>query len=366
MLKVVGTTKELFGYEPDEIINHPITQLIPALSDGGNAIRRKLDKVKFYGGETKQGIYFPLMVNIASSSPNTLKIVSLPSIAGLITVHHTGRIQSINPVPAKYLFGYSPESLIEKIEIDQIIPRFSRVVQGLRKCHLLQYSSTVNNHACRWAISDMYSPDMTKETVQSLERKPSMSASSTSLPVIHAVHRDGSQFEIQLQLRLIESEEEDLISVWVTYDRIYSQRRIRQNPVKEVEEKEETKEEVEQEQEQEQDQKQEFEEQEDEAIAPLMITKKRPFIRPYGISSFGSVDKEKAIFPGGLQEDDKEDTVTETVQSLEVKNHPMDDYVIIGTLGEGAYGMAKLAYRKDDITKVFIYDMKMKSIDPSV
>lgn len=333
-----GTTKELFGYEPDEIIGQPITQLVPALSDGDipGAIRRKLDKVKFYGGETKQGIYFPLMVNISSSTPNKLKIVSLPSIAGLITVHHTGRIQSINPVPAKYLFGYSPESLIEKIYIDQIIPCFSQIVQGLRKCHLLQYASTVNNRACRWAISDMYNPDTDKETVQSLERKPSVSANGSCLPVIHAVHRDGSQFEIQMQLRLIESEEEDLISVWVTYDRIYSQRRVKKKK-QQVPVKEETI---------------KSDKEDEDEVAPLTIKKKRPPIRPYGISSFGSVDQKKALFPGGLQERSKTDSVADTVKSLEVKKHPMDDYVIIGTLGEGAYGMAKLAYRKDDVTKV--------------
>lgn len=429
MVEIIGTTQDLFGYEPSEVIGKPITQLIPALSNG-NPINpgvnlRKIDKLKFYGGQSKSGTCFPTMVNSGSSIPKILKIVSLPSVAGLITVHHTGKIQSINPVPAKYLFGYSPDALVEKFDIDQIIPQFSRIVAGLRRSNLLQSSSTVNNHACRWAISDMYSADKYKsmevsQSLKSLERQPSISSNGQTLPAIFAVHRDGSRFEIQLQLRLIESEQENLISIWVTYDRIYALKRAKRVQAQQQQQKPKTttqnstttteiptKKLVQTDQQQlshphplSPKPKPAFTVnspsrfntiKEEKPISPLdtttqhdkttempIITKKRPPIRTYGISSFGSVDQKKAIFPGNfVEKEDENDTLSspqdspqdspqqeKQVELLEIeepdfdegsdkkKPHPMDDYTIIGTLGEGAYGTAKLAYRKDDITKV--------------
>ncbi|KAG1109367.1 hypothetical protein G6F42_015675 [Rhizopus arrhizus] len=200
VVEIIGTTKDLFGYEPSEVIGKPITQLIPALSNG-NLVNpgvnlRKIDKLKFYGGRSKSGACFPTMVNSGSAIPDMIKIVSLPSVAGLITVHNNGKIQSINPVPAKYLFGYSPDALIDRFNIDQIIPQFSSVVAGLRRCNLLQFSSTVNNHACRWALSDMHSAEKYKameasQLLKSLERQPSISSNGQMLPTIFAVHRDG-------------------------------------------------------------------------------------------------------------------------------------------------------------------------------
>ncbi|GAN01870.1 Ser/Thr protein kinase [Mucor ambiguus] len=422
VVEIIGTTKDLFGYEPSEVIGKPITQLIPALSNG-NLVNpgvnlRKIDKLKFYGGRSKSGTCFPTMVNSGSAIPDMIKIVSLPSVAGLITVHNTGRIQSINPVPAKYLFGYSPDALVEKFNIDQIIPQFSSVVAGLRRCNLLQFSSTVNNHACRWALSDMHSAEKYKamevsQSLKSLERHPSISANGQMLPTIYAVHRDGSQFEVQLQLRLIESEHESLISIWVTYDRIYALKRAKRLqaqklppkpslPPKTTTQNSTTTTQVPTKKLVQTDQQQvlhphplspatpsiTFNQGSETPISPLdtttsqqpdkatempIITKKRPPIRPYGISSFGSVDQKKALFPGGFLEredsgsSDGHDTPSpqhspqqeKQVASLEIEqaektkpsSHPMDAYAIVGTLGEGAYGTAKLAYRKDDITK---------------
>lgn len=370
----------MFGYEPDQVVGKPITLLIPSLSND-NVIKpgvdlHKIGKLKFYGGRSTSGICFPIMVNIVPTS-NVLKIVSLPSIAGLITVHDNGKIQSINPVPAKYLFGYSTESLIEKFNIDQIIPQFSDIVAGLRRCDLLQCCCTVNNHACQWAISEMCTADAYKsmevcQSLRILERLPSISVSGQRLPLIYAVHRDGSQFEIQLQLRLIESERENLISIWVTYDRIHALRRTRPlrkksavniptvvaqsddlkhplNPI--VDNSLPTQIDPEEDPPKKQNEKN--------------IVKKRPPIRPYGISSFGSVDQKKALFPQAMttmyeEKEGSPNSSSEQVNDLEVqenevepsKKNPIDDYVIIDTLGEGAYGAAKLAYRKDDPTKV--------------
>lgn len=397
---MIGATKELFGYEPNQVIGKPITLIIPALTNNDDGVNlEKIESVKFFGGKSKNGICFPTMVN-AATSRHILKIVSLPSIAGLITIHSTGKIQSINPVPAKYLFGYSTDTLVEKFDIDQIIPQFSDVVAGLCRCNLLKHCSTVNNHACRWAISDLcktenyqQSADSRQQSLKSLERLPSISANGKALPLIHAVHRDGSQFEIQLQLRLIESEYENLISIWVTYDRIHAQKRYKKaagaaasaakiskqqhqehipmtnnvatsdnlsHPLSPVTSRPASV------------SSQLSQDSSTTAVSSTSTStekKKRPPIRTYGISSFGSVDKSKALFPQSMTDIDDSNSrssstysSSEQVNQLQVqennhkdenkKPHPMDDYVVVGTLGEGAYGTAKLAYRKDDTKKV--------------
>ncbi|CAO3675155.1 hypothetical protein G6F70_007437 [Rhizopus microsporus] len=362
ILGVDNTIKDLFGYEPEDVIGKSITQLIPGISKehGEYPDLQQIEKVKYYGGLSRKGLAFPTIISSSSRSNDVLKIVSLPSVAGLITVHiNTGKIQSINPVPAKYLFGYSPETLVEKFKINQIIPRFSNIVSGLRNHNLLQYSCTVNNHVCRWAISGIdkeYQSMSAEESLKSLERRPSINASGHPLPTIHAVHRDGSSFEIQIQLRLIESDKEDLISVWVTYDRI--QAIERQNRKLRRKQKQEQH-------------HQELEQirlnnlQQSSIVSPPPPTetsypvqpKRRPPIRSYGISSFGNVDESKALFPKNNKSISRESLLsssayTSSEESLPlVQKSPVDDYVILNNLGEGAFGAVKLAYRRDDPNK---------------
>ena len=247
------------------------------------------------------------------------------------------------------------------------------MVAGLRKSNLLQYSSTVNNHACRWAISDLCTADRrsseVRPSLKALERLPSVSKKGQVLPLIHAVHRDGSQFEIQLQLRLIESELGNLISVWVTYDRIHAMKRQNAvtakhhhkevNPTAAVNSSDDLRHplsttSITQ-------PSPTIEELANQRASPAehnQTKQKRPPIRTFGISSFGSVDKNKALFPQDSFNSNKS-TSSEDVRDLGIsekadKPHPMDQYVIIGTLGEGAYGTAKLAYRKDDESQVRI------------
>ncbi|KAI9249621.1 kinase-like domain-containing protein [Sporodiniella umbellata] len=301
VVQVSPTIQDLFGYQPEEVSR--IQDLLPALLTG-------MGKIGFYGARSSQGVMFPTMV---SRTDHTYKIVSLPSIAGLITVHgETGKIQSVNPVPAKYLFGYSSDRL-EKTDIRAIIPQFPAIVARLRECSLLQSVCTVNNHACRWVLSDSSLADLyhsmdTAASLKSIERRPSVNSQGQALPVIYAVHRDGSHFEIQIQLRLVESEGEGLISVWVTYDRIQAMKRKQSKTEK--------------------------------------STAQRPPIKFYGLSFFGS----------GKSKQTSLSTSPPPEPVIQAKPSPMDDYVVVSTLGEGAYGTAKLAYRKDDpsMTKMVI------------
>ncbi|KAI9247031.1 kinase-like domain-containing protein [Sporodiniella umbellata] len=66
--------------------------------------------------------------------------------------------------------------------------------------------------------------------------------------------------------------------------------------------------------------------------------------RPSRISSFGTVDEAKRLFPPSTTDASAAFARPRGVN----EKHPLDDYVVLDALGQGTYGMAKLAYRKDD------------------
>lgn len=279
----MGKVQELYGYKDSEIVGQPISSLIPAVwnDEASAADLGAVEQFRFFGSRTKSGVFFPVMVTTHKEEETdniVLKITSLPTVAGIITVHKDGTVQSLSPVPAKYLFGYPRvEKIIEKTNIASLIPQFPAVIEGLKREGIsLENGSLISNHTCRRALSNELPPQ------------------------IYAVHRDGSRFHVQIRLRSIESTEEDLISIWVTFDRIHA---VVTEP-------------------------------------PVPTPKKSPEnvpVRRIWTPTAGPETKAEQDRPPPLPTD---------------KKHPLDDYVFEDTLGEGAYGVARLAYRKDDETKV--------------
>ncbi|KAG0181577.1 hypothetical protein DFQ29_007938 [Apophysomyces sp. BC1021] len=328
--------REIYGYEDHEIVGKPIGTLIPAF---GTFDPESVEQFKFYGSRSKSGAFFPIMINFqhhftahkTSVSHYEVKITSLPAIAGMVTVHSDGMIQSTSPVPAKYLFGFEPQHLVEKMNIQRIIPQFPTIVGRLKEQGYLSNTTIVNNCTCRRALSEN-----NQQQALLTDRHLRNGSNTSSLPLIFVVHRDGSRFEIQLQLRWIESEEEELIGVWVTYDRIHaiSSRNKRKATIPRS--INETRKSL--------------------CTDDLTFTtngkllvqqsenkvKKVPRWASFGLNSYNTVDvdvgaKNEATVPKG--------------DLIRTKHHPLDDYVIVDTLGTGAYGTVKLAYRKDDETK---------------
>ncbi|KAI9277657.1 kinase-like domain-containing protein [Sporodiniella umbellata] len=115
-------------------------------------------------------------------------------------------------------------------------------------------------------------------------------------PIIYVYHRDQSRFAVEIEIKATQ----DLVSVWITYDRL--------NALSKHDAQQKTP----------------------------PDKPKRPIVRPFRISSFGAVDEARRLFPTSLSK-------PQTVQ-----HHPLDDYTILDVLGQGTYGTAKLAYRKDD------------------
>ncbi|KAJ2961266.1 hypothetical protein NQZ79_g3523 [Umbelopsis isabellina] len=247
IMKVTGAINDLYGYSEENLIGKKIDTLIPACSklrsgDSGYYDNKdapavnfnEMNKFKFYGSCTSFGARFPVIVKAkpseTPSSPNglsmfDLKIVSIPTIAGLVNVRLDGSIHSINSVPAKYLFGYNPEVLVDKKNMDELLPQWSKIFKGLEKGNLLRKSSITDYPSCRRILLDQETSTRvtkvgsTQQTNVPHNRKPT-TVLDRQLPVIHAIHRDGTRFEVQIQLRMMEIAEEELIALWITFDRV--------------------------------------------------------------------------------------------------------------------------------------------------
>ena len=387
---IIGKMQELFGYENDQVIGKPVDLMIPQLrQDKPTAINlMSIEKLKFFGAQAKSGAFFPVMTTLHQEQDDylSLKITSLPAVAGLLTIHSDGTIQSISPVPAKYLFGYQHiEMIVEKMNIDQLLPQFHDILSGLRKDGLWDDNrpSVVGNHTCRKALLDSATTAgalLSRDT----ERKLSVSSQNNMLPNIYAVHRDGSHFDVQLQLRSIESAEEDLISIWVSFDRLHSEsiRRGNSNNKRKASVAQLSSTPFDTTNISDGDNNQE-----NTAIRSRMTPVSSPPSDRGDQNSYRSVSQSimRILLPksnsrkglDSLEEDQiagptrdhisspiGEDNaiIPEQEQQEEHRwppplptdgdKHPLDDYVIESSLGEGSYGTAMLAYRKDDETKV--------------
>lgn len=167
---------ELFGYTRSELLQQPITTLIPHYNSDSTFF--------FAGARTKLQANFPVMVKQVGN--NSIRIISMPTLAGLVTVNqHTDNISSCNAAFSKYLFGYS---MINN-SISTFLPQFKQLISCLERDDLLNHDCILNNDVCR----DVLGKGLT------------------------AQHQDGTLFDIELQIKLLEEIKE--YALWITFDR---------------------------------------------------------------------------------------------------------------------------------------------------
>jgi hypothetical protein len=312
---------KIYGYKEADIVGKPVNCLVPALSkEQRDDNLEKIDRLKCFGSQSSQGISFPVILNLNRHvaigdddlASFVVKITSLPSIAGRMTVHiGSGLVKSLSPVPAKYLFGRSVDTIVDLVHIKDLIPCLP-IILG----QLPPHNAVIQYQTCRRLL---------EKTMQQ--------------PIIYVVHRDKSQFEVELQMKRLD---DDLIEIWITYDRMRAlskhekhkhaavDKRVTDLSLDKVDEEEEIQ------------------------TNQAQNNKKKPAIRSLRISSFGSVNESRKLFPTGtptlIMLDDLPPSPS-TINGLK-KEHPLDDYVILDVLGQGTYGVAKLAYRKSDPSQV--------------
>lgn len=371
--QVIGKMQELYGYSNEQVIGKHISLLIPSLNADPSSTIDVAATMKFFGSQTKYGAFFPAMGTLHTNNDNsafTLKIISLPTVAGMITIHTNGMIQSMSAVPAKYLFGYpTVDSLVEKVPISQLLPQLPEIIDNLQRDGIWREDGDIiGNTTCRRAL-------VPKDLATTTDHKLSISTSNNSdppLPVIYAVHYDGSQFEVQLRLRSITSAEGQLISVWVSFDRIQSFNRRnstkrKASAVTPSLTQQEHQDNINDDNDPPSDHMDEHMHNrhghghEKKARSTLrsrrvvQMAKARTPLPNRSLAPVVELSEPNPDSPIASPDLDVSPPPEQRPPPLPTdEHHPLDAYEILDTLGEGTYGAAKLAYRKDDEAQVIM------------
>lgn len=252
---VDNTATTLFDYPKDQLLGKPIQTIIPgigALSD--------INKLRFFGCQTKKEARFPVIAKLLDDQ--MIQVISMPVLEGLVTVNaDTGIIEGCNDAFVNYLFGYLQTDLVAKVKMETLLPQYPRLLTNLRRDQLLQEGLIINNVICRKLVTDQH-----------------------DFGQLYAIHRDGSSFEIQIQLKWVEAENE--CALWISFDRDTAFKR--------------------------------------HGHIPIQNKAPPPPPKPLGDIQY----------------------------SAQTNANTIDDYVILDSLGQGAYGLVKLAVKKDDPAQV--------------
>ncbi|KAI9250135.1 hypothetical protein BDA99DRAFT_564106 [Phascolomyces articulosus] len=217
---------ELYGYESGELIGKSVDILIPSLQE-----IQDISRLRFFGSRTKLGAHFPIVAKlhtVASSSPHrpecfTLRITSIPMIAGLVTIRKDGTIEGCNTVFSGYMFGLSQEELVAT-DIADLMPQIPILLDSLQRDDLLQHGFIINSLICRQLIAGDHGHEQHTHLLPPPSqqngngRRLTQAPNGQILPVLLAIHRDKTPFEIQLQLKLVEGSD-DVCALWITFDR---------------------------------------------------------------------------------------------------------------------------------------------------
>jgi PAS domain-containing protein/tRNA A-37 threonylcarbamoyl transferase component Bud32 len=210
-----GACVELFGWEESELATKRLWDLIPSLRPTGDFDVEQVDRLKFFGAVTRQGQAVPVICKVVESRETqvTLQIISMPNIAGMMTISENGLIQSCNTVFAKYLFGLSARDLVGKVNITRLIPQLWTVI------HQMQLMSGVTPFLETPSAVGSVSPVGSSSQSPQESVFPFTPAAPIPRTQIIAYHRDGTPFNIDLQPRSTVQGEEFVYTLWITYDR---------------------------------------------------------------------------------------------------------------------------------------------------
>lgn len=374
--------QDLWDYNTqNDLINKPLNILIPSLQLNSDW-KHQIQQGRFFGSHTKRGAQFPI---IARLTEETVQITSIPMIAGLMTISNQGIIEGCNDIFVKYLFGFSQQDLLKR-HISQLLPQFPLLFKNLKRDDLLQPGLIINNIICRKLLQQedpsilVHSSQQRHMNEEEKSKKLTHTPNNQPLPILMAIHRDGTPLEVQLQLKLVETSDNNLheeYALWISFDRElalkrYGHQHLISSSSVTPQEKEKTRNSLVYSPTLTVIPPQKEEKKVQQMRSPTVIstscdtnTIKKDSVLfapppppPSNTLSYDSKQQTKIITSPpplisrksyiGEEEDDGEDIT----YSAQTHSTSIDDYQILSDLGAGAYGLVKLAVKKNDPSQV--------------
>ena len=199
----VGSIKIIFGESKIES-GTEIQDLIPQLpvqkSDGQLEVDfEQVEEIQYYAAQNAEGACIPVSVFAAADS-RSLRVSSFPHIAGIMVLSaNTLDVTSSNSAFSAALFGISaPDGL----NITTLVPQFDKLLQIITEEDdiTLTDGMVIPEHTFRRA-QDLLTLRDANATPASIFLKP---------PGLAAKHRDGSNINVDVQMRIVRSEKVDL------------------------------------------------------------------------------------------------------------------------------------------------------------
>lgn len=342
--------RDLYGYEAKDLIDEPLDVLVPSLSTKCDSNwKEKISQLRFFGSCTKKGAQFPIIVR---REENAVRITSMPVIAGLMTIKRDGIIEGCNDIFVKYLFGFSQVDLVEKKNISQLLPQFPALLKNLKRDDLLQPGLIINNIICRKLLlstekQQQQQHDSSNMLVNHNKRMLTHTPNNQPLPILVAMHRDGTPFEVQLQLKLVETEEEEY-ALWISFDREVAFKRFGHHHLISL---------PPQDQQQQQNAVTKVYPPTDTVIPPpqppseekkVQVHRGSPSVTSISCDTNSVCNNKTVPAPYSKTNPPLATTKEEITYSAQTNSVTIDDYIILDDLGQGAYGLVKMAVKKDD------------------
>ena len=174
-----------------------VRNLIPQLPlrSSGSVDFDEIKQIRYYTARNTEGVHTPTSITLAAE-PQSLRVSSFPHIAGIVVLSaSTLEVTSSNSVFSAALFGQtSPNGLA----IVDLIPGFDRILDVLIEDDkvTLQHGIVIPEHSFRRA----------RAVLALREENAHAAAIFLQPPGLIAKHRDGSEINIDVQMRVVRSE----------------------------------------------------------------------------------------------------------------------------------------------------------------
>lgn len=194
-----GATNIIWG-EASVYRGIEVRQLIPRLpasqgSIGGIIDYGTVSRVQYYTAHNDDGVNIPTSITV-DSDKQILHVSSFPHIAGIMVLSaETLEIKSSNSVFSAALFGYSnPDGLA----INKLIPQFDKILKMLTEEEEVTLTDgiVIPEHSFRRARAMLALRDGNADAAEFFLRPTGLVAR----------HRDGSDINVDIQMRVVRSE----------------------------------------------------------------------------------------------------------------------------------------------------------------